>query len=151
MGQINDRTYTINDVTYINHVGVPKTKCERIHFKVNKANLADGMLLQLLHDRHLYLGVSYEGEKVKIGDATLWNWRGESKEGTSSYFFDVASIDWLKVKQQTQWDKDKKMLLIVIDKSISPMKNEVSKEEISMGQIDQKDAELLDDDEEDEE
>lgn len=120
MGQINDQLYELNGVTWGGKHDNPKKKTSRFKFKVDAANLHDGLFLILLYDRPLHLAVEYDGrdKPVEIGPCQVFGWSGIAANGTSSYEFLLPTIDWKPtVALQTEWDEDLKMTLKIVDKS----------------------------------
>lgn len=123
MGQINDWKYEIEGVTFGNKTGNPKKKILKFRINVDVANKTDGMLLQLLDDRHLYLAVDEQNNSkpIKVGKCAVLNWGGNAAKGTSFYIFEMKSIDWLPDKyQEERWSGDKVVKLIVIDMTLAP-------------------------------
>lgn len=123
MGQINDWKYTIEGITFGNKTGNPKKKIIKFRINVDASNKTDGMLLQLLDDRHLYLAVDEQNgsRPIKVGKCSVLSWGGNAAKGTSFYTFEMKSIDWLPDKyQEERWSGDKVVKLIVIDMTLAP-------------------------------
>jgi hypothetical protein len=122
MGQVNERRYDVEGVTYGSSSHNPKTKMKRFRMNVDSININDGMLIILLHDRPLFLAVEYDNKKIKIGDCTVHSWGGEAQHGTTHYIFEMPAVEWQPSKfEENEWGPEQKMKLIVIDKAVDPI------------------------------
>lgn len=131
MGQINERRYDVEGVTYGASGINPKKKLRRFRMNVDSININDGMLIILLHDRPLFLAVEYEGKKIKIGDCTVHSWGGEAQHGTTHYIFEMPAVEWQPTKfEENEWGPNQAMKLIVIDKAADPILAAESQEKI---------------------
>ncbi len=121
MPQINPQLYELEGVTWAGKHDNPKKKTSRFRFKVNAANLHDGLFLIILYDRPLHLAVEYadRDKPVNIGACQVNAWGGIAANGTTWYEFILPTIDWEpSVSDQTEWDEDLKMTLKIVDKSV---------------------------------
>lgn len=155
MGQVNDRRYDVDGITFGKLSIDAKKKKLVFNVKVDSINLNDGMLLILLHDRPLFAAFEYDDKKVKVGDCSLFRWGGEAQHGTSAYSFDMNAIDWLPTKyEMSEWSDDKRMKLIIIDKAVEPIVAVEQREQLdrevqnSLFENDEEDTEEDNDDDE---